>query len=358
MTSASQSAPDTSLPPVDPAADPFASLSIDDVPRLVDGWIDVHAHFSPPTSTEQTNARWQSMRDALFLTPTPPLWSVDATLRYMDAAGIQLQLLSNIPKQADALHASNDFGASVVARHPSRFGLLAALPTDDCTAALAEAHRAADSLHADGYAVTTCYNGVYLGDERLNDLWAELDARCALVFVHPDAYAPPSLGRPSPLVEVAFDTTRTLVDMLYAGWFRRYRNIRLVVAHCGACLPALSGRLQLLGCEEWIPNPQRLTPDEMRETLRGLYVDTAAMGSAHSIRPVLEMTEAAHVCYGSDCGVPCTTSRTMTRNLQLLLQSEAMSKEEIQAIGRNVLKLVPSVAARLKNSEAKDEVKQ
>jgi hypothetical protein len=27
------------------------------------------------------------------------------------------------------------------------------------------------------------------------------------------------------LIEVAFDTARTVVDMLYSGWFRRYPNI-------------------------------------------------------------------------------------------------------------------------------------
>ena len=347
-TTASAETPDTSLPAVDPAADPFASLSTDNVPRLVHGWVDVHAHFSPPTTQEQTNKRWQAMRDSLFLTPSPPLWSVDSTLRYMDAAGIQLQLLSNIPKQLDQLQHSNTYGAQVVQQHPTRFGLLAALPTDNTQAALTEANRAADQLHADGYAVTTCYNGRYLGDEALDALWVELDRRGSVVFVHPDAYSPPSMGRPSPLIEVAFDTTRTIVDMMYSGWFRRYQNIKLIVAHCGACLPALSGRLQLLGCEPWIPNPQQLTPDEIRETLSGIYVDTAAMGSAHSVKPVLEMTSAEHICYGSDCGVPCTTSRTMTRNLELLLASDVMSQVEIQAVGRNVLKLVPSVAARLK----------
>ena len=352
---------DSSLPAIDAAADPFASLSTANVPRLVNGWIDVHAHFSPPTTTEQVNQRWKAMRDGLFLTPTPPLWSVDSTLRYMDAAGIQMQLLSNIPKQLDLLQHSNDYGAQLVRQYPTRFGLLAALPTDDCQAALAEVQRATDELHADGFAVTSCYNGTYLGDEQLDPLWTELDRRGALLFVHPDAYSSPSLGRPSPLIEVAFDTTRTAVDMLYNGWFRRYKHIKLVLAHCGACLPALSGRLQLLGCEPWIPNPQQLTPDEIRDTLSTVYVDTAAMGSAHSIRPVLEMTSASHVLYGSDCGVPCTTSRTMTRNLELLLASEAMDKEQIQAIGRNVLKLVPSAAARL--SEAgkvllEDEQKQ
>ncbi|HWD04171.1 MAG TPA: amidohydrolase family protein [Amycolatopsis sp.] len=205
--------------------------------------IDVHAHFTPPTTPEEREARWRSMREAQFLAPAPYHWTVDGALDYMNRAGVTMQFLSNIPKTPDALRASNDYGASLVSDHPSRFGLLAALPTDDPPAALAEIERASRDLSADGFAVTCNYNGISLGDASLEPVWAELDRRRATVFAHPDAYAPASLGRPSPLLEVAFETARTIVDMLYAGIFRRFPNMRLIVAHCGGALPALSGRL-------------------------------------------------------------------------------------------------------------------
>lgn len=78
---------------------------------------------------------------------------------------------------------------------PRSAGLLAALPTDDPGAALAEIARSDASLSADGFAVTCCYKGVHLGDARLAPVWAELDRRGATVFLHPDAYARPALGR-------------------------------------------------------------------------------------------------------------------------------------------------------------------
>jgi 6-methylsalicylate decarboxylase len=63
-----------------------------------------------------------------------------------------MQMLSVIPKALDALKASNDYGAELVKRHPSRFGLLAALPTNDPQACLAEIKRPKTELHADGFA--------------------------------------------------------------------------------------------------------------------------------------------------------------------------------------------------------------
>lgn len=309
--------------------------------------IDVHAHFTPPTTPEEREARWRSMREAQFLAPAPYHWTVDGALDYMNRAGVTMQFLSNIPKTPDALRASNDYGASLVSDHPTRFGLLAALPTDDPPVALAEIERASRDLSADGFAVTCNYNGISLGDASLEPVWAELDRRRATVFAHPDAYAPASLGRPSPLLEVAFETARTIVDMLYAGIFRRFPNMRLIVAHCGGALPALSGRLRLLGTEAWVPNPNQLDPREIREHLAGLYLDTAATGTAHSLAAALAMTTPDHIVYGSDSGVPCSTEATLEANRHALAHFDGLPRDQLEAIGGNALRLFPEAAARL-----------
>jgi predicted TIM-barrel fold metal-dependent hydrolase len=308
----------------------------------VNRWIDVHAHFSPPASREELHERWQAARAACFLVPEPHVWDVDRTLAYMDRAGMAMQLLSNLPRTHAALRASNDFGRQLVTAHPSRFGLLTALPTDDAEAALAEIAR----VPGDGFAVTATYNGVALGDPALDLMWAELDRRRASVFAHPFAYAPAVQGRPAPLIEVAFETARTVVDMLYTGWFRRFPHVKLVLAHCGGALPALTGRLIALGTEVWVPNPIGLTPDEIRDSLRGLYLDTAAMATPHALAPALAMTTCDHLVYGSDCGVPCTNERTLAANLTSLHAFDGLTAAQIEAIGHTARRLFPSAAAR------------
>lgn len=315
----------------------------------VDGWIDVHAHFYPPETEEQIEARFEAMKAACWTSAAAPRWDPATTLAYMDRAGIAMQMLSNIPKKPDALRASNDYGASLVREHPARFGLLAALPTDDPAAALAEIERGYGELKADGFAVTCRYNEIYLSDERLNPVWAELDRRRAVVFAHPDAYGPGVMGRPVALMEVAFETARTFADMLYAGVFRRYPNMRFVVAHCGGALPAMSGRLQLLGLESWVPNPLRITPNEMHQHLRRLFLDTAATCPT-ALGAALAMTSCEKLVYGSDCGVPCTTDATMDANLEALLGYPGLTREQVQAIGLRALELFPAAAERMRQS--------
>jgi hypothetical protein len=78
--------------------------------------------------------------------------------------------------------------ATLVAEHPARFGLLAALPTDDCQAALSEVKRAELELRADGYAVTCRYNGVYLSDPGLEPFCDSTCAGCT--------WTPPPSPRP------------------------------------------------------------------------------------------------------------------------------------------------------------------
>jgi predicted TIM-barrel fold metal-dependent hydrolase len=313
---------------------------------LVDRWIDVHAHFSPPLSEQARDTVLDAMQRAHWRIDQAPTWRMDDILAYMDRTGIQMQMLSNIPKSLEALRDSNDFGAEVVRTHPDRFGLLAALPTDNPDAALAEIDRATTQLSADGFAVTCNYNGVLLSDASLDPVWAELDRRQAVVFAHPDAYTPGAQGRPAPVLEVAFETTRTFTDMLYVRLFQRFPRIRFIVAHCGAALPALSGRLQLLGLASWVSNPHGLTAEELADALRRLHLDTAATCPT-SLAAAMAMTTPDKLVYGSDCGVPCSSEASMNRNLQALLDFDGLTTQEKAAIGTAALQLFPNAAARL-----------
>ncbi|RKS73002.1 putative TIM-barrel fold metal-dependent hydrolase [Actinomadura pelletieri DSM 43383] len=312
---------------------------------MADEYIDIHAHFTPPSTGEERVRAWQAMLAKGIYFPEPHEWSLERTLAYMDASGTAMQLLSNIPNGLSRLRASNDYGADLVTRHPSRFGLLGALPTDDPGAAVAEAERAWESLDADGFAVTTRYNGVFLGDESLDPLWKRLDDWNAVVFVHPDARLPPTLDHPAPLYEVAFDTARTVFDMVFRRTFARFPNITFVIAHCGGAFPALTGRLRLLGNESWVP--QGVTARDVDEQTSSLYVDTAATAFASSLLPAIATVGADHIVYGSDWGAPCTTESSAESNRSSLLRCGALSPEEAGDVRSRALELFPRAARRM-----------
>ena len=310
------------------------------------GWIDIHGHFYLPATEQDRIDRWKACHAADFMVPEPWDWKPEDVLAYLDKAGIAMQMISYIPKKLDILQQANDYGASVVKKHPSRFGLMAALPSDDPKACLEEIDRTVRDLSPDGFAVTCQYNGVYLSDRRLDDVWRKLDEMNAVVFMHPDAYKESHMGRPAPVIEVAFETTRTLVDMLYQGVFRRYPNIKWIAAHGGGAVPVLSDRLELLGTEPWVPNPEKITKEEVKKYLSTLYLDTAAVGVS-SLIASLRLVGKERVVYGADCGVPCSTAKTMEENKACLLAYEGLSEEDRSRIGTNLHRLFPNALKRM-----------
>ncbi|MFK4548143.1 putative TIM-barrel fold metal-dependent hydrolase [Streptomyces tendae] len=321
---------------------------------MATGWFDIHSHFSPPGTAEQARAVWQAMRDEFFLMPEPYVWSADRQLQHMDATGVAMQLLSQVPRVHagpsltrvhEAITASNRYGASQVAAHPDRFGLLAALPTDSAESALAEMHRT-DALDTDGYLLVAPFAGVHLGASFLEPLWAELERRGKPVIVHPDAHAPGAQGRPSPLVEVAFDTARSAIDMLYAGVLLKHPSLTVVLTHAGGAFPAVSGRLGLLGTEQWVPNPLGLSSEDLAEQAKRLYVDTAASSADSLLGPAVHVVGEDHVVYGSDGGTPCTSEANVETVIAELRKSSVLSPMGAEAIGRRGFSLFPEAARR------------
>ena len=123
---------------------------------------------------------------------------------------------------------------------PARFGHLASLPLPDVDGALAEIDYAYDALDVDGVALLTNANGTYLGDTKLDRMFAELDRRHARVFIHPTSpvcWEHTSFGRPRPMLEFLFDTTRAVVNLVLNGTVARHPNIEFIVPHAGATLP-------------------------------------------------------------------------------------------------------------------------
>jgi 6-methylsalicylate decarboxylase len=308
-------------------------------------WIDAHGHFSTPGTR---------LGRAPGTGPTAVPWEFapETSIAYMDRAGMAAQIVSNGNQMSssDAVGASNDYGASLVAAHPTRFGFLAQLPMSEPARAVAEIHRGLDELGAEGCAILSNYGGVYLGDPRFEPVWAELDRREATLFLHPTTrFEATRLGRTGALIEAPFDTARTVVDMLYAGVFRRYQRFNLILAHGGGALPTLAGRLMSLGSHPlgWVANPQEVTAPEMRETFAQLYYDTGLAGTPHSLDPVLDVTTPDHVLYGADFGAPCTHISVCDLHLAAVRGNERLTLAQREAVGTNVLRLFPSFAKRI-----------
>lgn len=321
------------------AASPTAS------PRAANGQgfrrIDVHAHYLPE------GVRSSSSGQGNLLSSPMPSWSVDEALRFMDRHGIGTQILS-LPVSAPAtnIREMNRYGASLVTRFPRRFGLFASLPLPDVERSVAEIRYNLDELHADGILFATNYGDDYLGNSKFDPVYADLDKRGAVVFIHPDApacAACTALGRPGPLIEFPMNTARSVVDMLFAGVFRRYPNIRFILAHAGGALPTLAPRIASLGPLPWIRNPYKLTGSEILSSLGKLFYDTAIAGHGASLWPVLELAGADQIVFGTD--YPPASEEVIAQNIAALSTFRGLTGRQRDRIGANTARLFPRLHA-------------
>src|SRR5208337_3349639 len=105
--------------------------------------------------------------------------------------------------------------AAAIARdHPARFGLFAALALPDVDGSLREIDYAFGTLKTDGISLLSSYGNKYLGEPAFDPVFAELNRRKTIVYVHPTT--PACCNRLQPGIatsttEFLFDTTRTIM---------------------------------------------------------------------------------------------------------------------------------------------------
>jgi 6-methylsalicylate decarboxylase len=213
--------------------------------------IDVHHHIVPPKVktrlaeygvTEVGGVpvpRWDEAREIEVL-DRHRISAAVVSLSDTGPAGSEAKLSRLIARD------TNEFYASLVARHPRRFGALAMVPLPDVDGTLTEVEYALDDLRLDGVMLLSNYGGRYPGDRAFDPILAELDRRSATVFLHPATpLSSPTPELPTFLLDYVFETTRAVASLLRSGALERYENIRFVLAHAGGTLPYLAGRLAL-----------------------------------------------------------------------------------------------------------------
>lgn len=270
------------------------------------GIIDLHHHIIPPAIAHL-------VRDTG--------WSPQAAVEGMDragiAAGISLAspLLGDDAKRRSAIARScNEYAATLARDHPGRFGLFAALPMLDVAATLVEIDYALDHLKADGFGIASSYDDLWLGDEAFVPIWEKLDARSAVVFVHPQDAAccspqsmtyrksmvpgPPITGA---YIEWPMNTARTIFSLMSSGTVRRFSRIRFIFAHGGGVMPLLVQRLAgFSSSPSGAARPKAYFPNGVAAEFATLYFECAQSFSRPNIDTLRALVPDSRILFGSD----------------------------------------------------------
>ena len=185
-------------------------------------------------------------------------------LRYMDEAGIDMQVLSNTGPEPDLVAGPegvklaqdmNDYLAEQVAKNPKRFAGFAVLPMMSPAACADELRRCVKELGFHGALINGTTDGRFLDDPAYDDMLAAAVEQDVPVYIHPhlapepvrEAYysnLEPGAGR---VLEAAgwgwhSETAIHVLRLVLAGTLDKHPKLKLIIGHMGEMLPMMMAR--------------------------------------------------------------------------------------------------------------------
>ena len=262
----------------------------------------------PPQVIHQGNEAIVSYGDVQAFRLQDDAYDPKRKLKDMDAAGVDMALLSNnIPPPCmltpelgtKGAQAINDAIAEIVDTYPNRFAGFACLPWQNPDEAIIEMDRVKNF----GFRGIMLYS--HIGGEPVDTPHFEP------VFTHAEALQIPIVMHPTVptwgdaikdhwmigMMGLQVDCSFALLRLILSGILERHRNLQVVMPHVGGILPYMSGRIdhqtQVLGRANEHINQ---TPSEY---LRRIYLDTVSP-SLQALHYAYQFSGEHHLLFGTD----------------------------------------------------------
>jgi 6-methylsalicylate decarboxylase len=233
---------------------------------------------------------------------------LEARLRLMDRAGVEMQVLSASPqlpysedreKSAQVARFVNDQYAELVERHRDRFRAFAALPMPHVEESLVELGRALDELRMAGVVMNTTVLGRALVEPDYQPIFAELNNRSAVLYLHPagNSACSPLISEHhlTWMVGAPIEDTISVMHLITNGVPMRYPNIKIINSHLGGALPMLVQRAD--DQYRWeAPD----TPEPPSVSARRMWYDTVGHGHVPALRCAIDSFGADRLVLGTD----------------------------------------------------------
>ena len=270
--------------------------------------IDVHAHYWTDDYLDLLVDLGRADADAARGLGAGGGAELEARLRLMDRAGVEMQVLSASPqlpyvtdaeKAATAARFVNDQYAELVEHYRERFRAFAALPMPHVEESLGEMRRALDELQMSGVVMNTTVLGSALVVPEFEPIFAELNNRNAVLYLHPAGN-----GACSPLIRehhltwmvgAPVEDTISIMHLITNGIPSRYQNIKIINSHLGGALPML---LQRADDQYRWEAPQ--TPEPPSVAARRMWYDSVGHGHVPALRCAIDSFGADRLVLGTD----------------------------------------------------------
>lgn len=240
----------------------------------------------------------------------------DIRLQEMDAAGIDMQILShqspgsqrlNEDVAVDACRAVNDALAGVIGEMPDRFAGFAMIPTVSPAAAADELQRAVEELGLKGAMIHGLSQGQFVDTPEFWPVYARAEALDVPIYLHPALpdrsvtetyYAPYDKSHPD-LLRAAWgfgvEAGTQAVRLILSGVFNRHPGLKIVLGHLGEAIPFLLPRI-----DEALSRPGNASTSFAEVFRSNFHVTTSGFFSDAALRCCIDTLGADRVLFAVD----------------------------------------------------------
>jgi aminocarboxymuconate-semialdehyde decarboxylase len=230
----------------------------------------------------------------------------------------------------------NDGLAKVIKKYPKNFQALAMLPLIDTQAALKELDRTVLDLGFKGICMLTNIAGKPPDSDFMLPVYERAQALGVPIFIHPTTPAGAEVmkeWRLAIILGFEFDVILSATRLAYSGVLERYPELDFVIAHLGAGIPFLAGRIDR-GYHD--PTCGIKTQRPSSEYLKELYTDAVCFYQP-TLKMAYEFFGAERIVMGSDFPLPIGDLQAAVPSINEMKISQA-EKEKI--LGGNVVRLL------------------
>lgn len=168
--------------------------------------------------------------------------------------------------------------------------------------------------------------GKSIADEEFEPIFAELAKLDVPVLLHPvfDARKPDN----NITFSWEYELTQAMYQIVKAGYFEKYPNLKIIVHHAGAMVPFFAGRIQ-----------RTMTAQENSD-FQKFYVDTAILGNPKALDLTVDYFGVSHVVFGTDAPFAVMPSGATKEVVQAIAEMELSTEEKDAIYSQNILKIM------------------
>jgi aminocarboxymuconate-semialdehyde decarboxylase len=321
--------------------------------------IDFHCHFYPEEYLKKLEASKGDVRieknekgEKIILSMgakagpvTEDFFDIEVRVDKIRQNRIDMQILTTphpgidrfaADESAEMARIINDGLAKVVKKYPKNFQALAMLPLIDTKLALKEFDRAIFDLGLKGMCMLTNVAGQTSDSDFLLPVYEKAQSLGVPIFIHPTTPVGAQVmkeWRLAIILGFEFDIMLSATRLAYSGILEKFPELHFVIAHLGAGIPFLIGRIDR-GYYDPMCGVKTTRPTS--EYLKDLYTDSVSFYQP-GLKMAYEFFGPERIVMGSDFPLPIGDLEAAVPSIE---EMDIPQRDKEKILGGNVERLL------------------